>query len=118
MTPETPTRRTLYHYTNQKGLEGILSSQKLLASLAANNPADVRFGNGQYLSDLEPGTKTPAQLSRALLGQPFQGRRFTHYLEIDVTGLTVVHGRGNIFVIPNDTALDLAGRIVRSGKVE
>jgi HYD1 signature containing ADP-ribosyltransferase len=118
MTHEAPTRRTLFHYTTQRGLEGILLSQKLLASLAANNPADVRFGNGQYLSNLEPGAKTPAQLSRALLGQPFQGRRFTHYLEIDITGLMVVHGRGNIFVIPNDTALDLVGRIVRSGKVE
>src|SRR5438876_6508970 len=115
MSPETPTRRTLYHYTNQKGLEGILSSQELRASLAANNPADVRFGNGQYLSDLVPGTKTPAQLSRALLGQPFQGRRLTHYVEIDVTGLVVVQGRRNIFVIPNDAPLDLAGRIVRCG---
>ena len=97
MTPDIPIRRTLYHYTNEKGLNGILSSQRLLASLAINNPADVRFGNGQYLSDMEPGIKTPAQLSRALLGQPFQGRRFTHYLEIDVTGLVVVQGRGNIF---------------------
>lgn len=118
MTPDILTRSTLYHYTDQRGLEGILSSQRLLASLAVNNPADVRFGNGQYLSDLEPGIKNPAQLSRALLGQPFQGRRFTHYLEIDVTGLIVVQGRGNIFVIPNDVPLDLAGRIVRSGKVE
>src|SRR5437899_1863960 len=113
MTAETPTRRTLYHYTNLKGLLGILSSQKLLPSLATNNPADVRFGNGQYLSDLEPGTKTPAQLSRALLGQPFQGQRFTHFLEIDVTGLVVVQGRGSVLVIPNDAPLDLTGRIVR-----
>jgi hypothetical protein len=118
MTLDNPTRNTLFHYTNQKGLDGILSSQTLLASLAANNPADVRFGDGQYLSDLEPGTKTPAQISRALLGQPFQGRRFTHYLEIDVSGLVVVEGRGHIFVIPNHAPLDLVGRIVRSGKVE
>lgn len=55
------------------------------------------------------------RLSRALLGNPFQGRRFTHFVEIDVTGFQVVQGRAGVFVIPNDQPLDLTGRIVRSG---
>ncbi|TCW77930.1 hypothetical protein C5O80_32625 [Burkholderia sp. SRS-46] len=42
-------------------------------SLFSLNPKDVRYGNGQYLSDIVPGTMTPAQLSRAFVNNPFQG---------------------------------------------
>jgi hypothetical protein len=55
------------------------------------------------------------RLSRRLLGNPFQGRRFTHFIEIDVTGLQIVQGRRHVFVVPNGQPLDVTGRIVRSG---
>jgi hypothetical protein len=110
-------RQTLYHYTDEKGMNGIVGSGELRASTKAINPSDVRYGNGQYVSDFTPGTKTPAQLSREFLGQPFQGRRFTHYVEVDVTGLDVVQGRNGVFVIPGDTPLDLTGRIIGHGPV-
>ena len=43
---------TLYHhYTNEKGLNGILESNELRPSLKANNPKDARYGDGQYLSE-------------------------------------------------------------------
>jgi hypothetical protein len=84
-------------------------------SLKAVNPADARYGNGQYLSDIVSGTKTPAQLSREFLGMPFQGSRFTNFVEIDVRGLNVVQGRAGVFVVPNEVPLD--GRIVNSGVV-
>src|SRR5262249_17785014 len=58
---------TLFHYTNDSGLKGILDSGSLNPSLKAINPRDARYGNGQYLSDIAPGAKTPAQLSRAFL---------------------------------------------------
>jgi len=61
---------------------------------------------------------TPAQLCRQFLNQPFQGAKFTHYVEIDVTGLNVVQGSPGVFVVPNETPLDLAGRIVFSGPVK
>jgi hypothetical protein len=109
--------QTLFHYTNEAGHAGILESEALNPSLKALNPADARYGNGQYLSDIVPGTKTPAQLSREFLGMPFHGSRFTHYVEIDVSGLNVVQGRPGVFVIPNEGPLDLAGRIVGSGPV-
>jgi hypothetical protein len=105
----------LFHYTNEEGLNGILESGELRPSLKAVNPNDVRYGNGQYLSDIVPGTKTPAQLSRAFLGQPFQGAKYTHFIEIDVSGLNVTQGREGVFVIPNDAPLDLTGRIISSG---
>jgi hypothetical protein len=54
----------LYHYTDEQGLQGILATGTLLASTTARNLRDARYGNGQSLIDLEPGSKTPAQLSR------------------------------------------------------
>jgi hypothetical protein len=96
-------------------MKAILETGKLLPSLKRLNPRDVRYGNGQYLSDIRPGTMSCAQLSRCFLGQPFQGKRFTNFVEIDVTGLKAVKGRDGVFVIPNEGSLDLVGRIVRSG---
>jgi len=88
-----------------------------LPSLVALNPADARYGDGQYLSDFAPGTKSLGELSRAFLGFPFQGRRFTYYVEIDVTGLDLVSGREGVFVVLNAEALDLTGRMVGFGSV-
>ncbi len=48
---------------------------------------------------------------------PFQGKKFTHYVEVDVTDLNVVKGRDGVYVIPGDEALDLTGRIISSGVV-
>jgi hypothetical protein len=106
---------TLFHYTDEAGRKGILDSGELRPSLKSVNPNDARYGNGQYLSDIAPGTKTGAQLSRSFLGHPFAGQRFTNYVEVDVSGLNVVQGRPGVFVVPGETPLDLTGRIVRWG---
>ena len=52
------------------------------------------------------------------LGQPFQGQRYSNFIEIDVSGLNVIQGRNGVFVIPNETPLDLTGRIISSGAVQ
>lgn len=106
----------LYHYTNDTSLQAILKSLELRPSLAHARPQDVRYGDGQYLCSVRPGTMTAAQLSRLLVGHPFSGYRFTHYLAIDVTGLVVHQGRPEIFVVPNSGSLDLTGRIVSTGR--
>lgn len=72
---------------------------------------------GQYLSDIVPGTKTPAQLSRKFINNPFQGNKYSHYVEIDVIDLDVTFGRDNVFVILNQESLELTNRIVSFGKV-
>lgn len=114
-----PTEKTiLYHYTTEQGQKGILDSKKLNASTKANNPNDVRYGDGQYLSDIVPGSKTPAQLSRQFLNVPYQGKKFTHFVAIDVTGLNFTKGRDGVYVIPNANSLDLSNRIVGSGTVQ
>lgn len=106
----------LYHYTTDIALVEILGTQELRPSLARSRPQDVRYGEGQYLTDVIPGKMTGAQLSRLLLGHPYHARRFTHFLSIDVGGLTTKQGRRGVFVIPNTASLSLAGRIRRTGR--
>ena len=60
---------------------------------------------------------TPDELSVAFLRVPWQGRKFTHYLEIDLGGLNVLQGRSGVYVIPNEMPLNLSGRVISSGKV-
>lgn len=111
----TPTK-TLYHYTNEEGLNGILESKELRPSLKANNPKDARYGNGQYLSNIVPESTKPTSLASKFIRVPNK-YKYTHFVEIDVTGLEVVEGRSGVYVIPNEENLDITGRIVRSGKV-
>ncbi len=63
----------MYHYTSQQGLKSIIDSKLINPSLKANNPKDARFGDGQYLSDIIPGTKRPSQLSQVFFGLPGRG---------------------------------------------
>ncbi|HEV7805726.1 MAG TPA: HYD1 signature containing ADP-ribosyltransferase family protein [Solirubrobacteraceae bacterium] len=109
---------TLFHYTDEAGMQGIRESGEIRPSLSANNPNDVRYGEGQYLSDIQPGTKTNAQLSRNFINNPFQGQRFSHYVEIDTRGLNPIEGRPGVFVIPGDQPLDVSDRLVGYGRNE
>jgi len=109
--------RNLYHYTDEAGLNGILNEGKLNPSLKARRPRDVKYGNGQYLTDIEPGTMEPKKLSNALVNNQHQAEKFTHYLEINPAGLNVIKGRSGVYVIPNEGPLDLNNRIISSGKV-
>lgn len=108
--------KTLYHYTDDAGLKGILNSRQLNASLKELSPKDARYGNGQYLSDITPGTRSCAQLSSCFLGIPWQGKKYTNYVEINVTGLNVMKGRHGVYVIPNGKPLDISKRIISSGR--
>ena len=108
--------KVLYHYTSAEGLAGILRTKTILPSLKADNPKDARYGNGQYVSDILPGTKRPGQLSLIFLNMPWAGKRFTHYVEIDVRGLEIVPGRAHVFLIRNDKPLDVSKRLVSHGQ--
>ncbi|MEV5283126.1 HYD1 signature containing ADP-ribosyltransferase family protein [Streptomyces sp. NPDC052811] len=108
--------RTLYHYTNEAAQQGIRDSGELRPSLKSVNPNDARYGDGQYLSDIAPGTLRNGQLAYRFVKMGFLGARFSHYLEIDVTGLEVLEGRANVFVVPNSGPLDVSNRIVSWGQ--
>ncbi|MCP4305662.1 MAG: hypothetical protein GY788_12435, partial [bacterium] len=110
-------RQYLYHYTNEQGMLGIIEDQAINPSLWYAGTKDVRYGDGQYLSDVVPGAMSPVQLSNLFLGFPFQARRFTHYVGIDATGLGAVQGRPGVYVIQNTEPLDITGRVIGFGEV-
>lgn len=91
-------------------------SKRLNPSLRASNPKDAGYGNGQYLSDIEPNTQTPIKLAKKFINVPNK-YKYTHYVEIDVTDLNVIQGREGVFVIPNDFPLNLTDRIISTGSV-
>jgi len=105
----------LYHYTNAAGLAGILSTLVINPSLLTNNPNDARYGDGQYFTDILPGTRSNASLSATFLGNPFQGNKYSNFVAVDVTSLNVILGRPNVYVVPNDLPLDISTRLVGSG---
>ena len=113
---KTSTVKTLYHYTNEKGMTGIVESKKLNPSLKANNPKDARFGDGQYLSDIKPDNQTPVSLAQRFIHRPNR-YKYTHYVEIDISDLEVIKGREGVYVIPNSEPLDLTDRIISTGSV-
>ncbi len=125
------TPRTLYHYTSEEGLVGILQSDSLNPSLKEPN---IVFGKGQYFTDIAPeqiigrvvadltqdeidqGFISFSQLARAIYGKPFGiGGRFRAFLEIDVTGLPLENPDSNIFLLPGTNPLDVSSRIIRFG---
>lgn len=106
----------LYHYTSENGYRTIMECKRLRPSLRANNPKDARYGDGQYLTDILPGSKRPAQLSYLFLGIPYQGRKFTHYVGVKTDGLNVLAGRAHVFVILNRRDLNIEQRIVSHGR--
>ncbi|HCQ6997709.1 TPA: hypothetical protein OL686_004624, partial [Escherichia coli] len=110
-----PEKNVLYHYTDDDGLAGILRSKEIRPSLKANNPKDAYYGDGQYFTDIIPGTKTNNQLSRAFVRIPFLGNKFKNYVAVDVTGLNVIKGRDGVYVINNSESLNIDGRIIGFG---
>jgi hypothetical protein len=107
----------LYHYTNEKGMNGILDSGQINPSIRALKSQDARLGDGQYLSDIEPGTKTGGQLAPNFLGVPWGGQRFTNYIAIDPSGLGLVTDpdRPGVYLVPNQDPLDITDRVVGYG---
>jgi large repetitive protein len=129
--PGSGAPRTLFHYTSEDGYKGITQSNELNASIGGHN---AEFGPGQYLTDVAPERVLPGpkssisptqlaqgfmsrwQLSHLLTTTPWKAPQFSHYLEIDVSGLEVQSPRPGTFRIPGETPLDLTGRIVRGGR--
>ncbi|GAA0491372.1 DUF6531 domain-containing protein [Streptomyces olivaceiscleroticus] len=123
---------TVYHYTDEKGLQGILDSKEIWHSTGKTH---ARFGDGQYFTDISPDTVkglkkadltaedvASGKISRYQLVQRLFGRptrwglgKTTHYIEIDVSDLAIGHGRPGVLYHLNDGPLDIANRIVRFG---
>ena len=92
------------------------STKAFLKQFSLNLRADL-LGKNIRVTDIEPGTMNPEDLSKALVLNHHQAEKFTHYLEINPDGLNVIKGRSGVYVIPNEVPLDLNNRIISSGKV-
>ncbi|CDZ34653.1 Hypothetical protein NGAL_HAMBI1145_24420 [Neorhizobium galegae bv. officinalis] len=111
-------RQILCHYTTAKGMAAILATQQILPSLRAVNPSDARYGDGQYFSDIPPGTLKSSELASVFINRPFPAAKFSNYVCIDVSGLEVHKGRDHVYVVPNQVPLNIAGRVYAAGRNE
>jgi hypothetical protein len=109
---ENLTKKTLFHFTSEEGFNGIIKTGELFASKGAKN---ARYGAGQYFTDIAPGQMTRGQTAFRLYGDPRKRTTLTHYFEIDVTDLTIVNPRPNVFLFQNETTLNITNRIVNKG---
>ena len=56
MEPNNDKPKILYHYTTNKGKDGIVKNKKINKSVEKKGRADVRHGEGVYLTELTPKT--------------------------------------------------------------
>ncbi len=113
---------SLYHYTSGKGLKGITDMEALKVSKPIVGKKNAVDGAGIYLTSLAPSAGlTPGQLSRRFKKTPSFWGQFTHYVEVDVTGLGArvsKEGKGAFFIPSEEEFFNIAGRILSSGKVQ
>ena len=102
----------LFHYTNEMCYMAIMESKVLNPSIGMKN---ARFGNGQYFTDIAPGMFTKGQTSYRLYGVPWNGRRLTHYIEVETSGLNIINNKPFNFLNPSTAPLNLNGRILGGG---
>lgn len=107
---DSPT--SLTHYTTEQGYNSIMESGQLLPS---TGPIHARFGDGQYLTDINSLNFTAGQVSRRLYGVPWNTNSLTHYIKIDVTGLNVIRNIPHNYLIPNNQPLNISNRILGGG---
>ncbi|MGQ0604221.1 MAG: RHS repeat-associated core domain-containing protein [Anaerolineales bacterium] len=125
--PSPTTPLTLYHYTSDVGLTGIVASQSILPSLGTGPNAN--FGQGVYFTDISPARAaigSSYQLSRALFTTPWKNGNVSSYAAVNVSGLTVMavspvfsqtYGPASIYLYPTTSPLAIGNRIVSLGPV-
>lgn len=106
----------LYHYTTEEGMTGIRQSGDIWASLEESGPRHARHGDGQYLTDVEPGTLSGPELSNVLVRNFNEAARFTHYVKIYTEGIPLRRERPGVFRHVTRMPLDVYSRILSWGK--
>jgi hypothetical protein len=115
-----PNAQILYHYTTLLGAEGIIASQFIRSSLTnfgkpSGNARDAVFGQGVYLTNIPPGSRSNQALGVLFKGVPNKNL-FTNFVAINTKGLVVSPTtKTGIFVVPTVTGVFVAGRIVDAG---
>jgi hypothetical protein len=125
----------LYHYTTKSGLLAIMESGVLKPSLDRGNNTDVKYGEGQYLTNISPDIITcesknemtseqvkSGQISlRQLAGRIMAGTltldRLSCFIELNVSSLIIDRADDNpyIYLYRSNTDLDISNLIIRVG---
>ncbi|WP_369016286.1 HYD1 signature containing ADP-ribosyltransferase family protein [Streptomyces kroppenstedtii] len=118
-TDPAPIPSTLLHYTDVVGYEGILATGLIYPSKKDGSRKDAYYGTGQYLTDIRPGQMDLESLSQAIYGGPLFTYRISHYLEIDVSALSVIHEHAHIYRVSSSASLEIeiSRRRISSGKM-
>ena len=124
----------LYHYTTESSLLGIIESKVLYPSLDRGDGTDIKYGEGQYFTNISPDTiacmsqsqMTSTQIEAGqisliqLAGRTMAGTltldRFYCFIEFDVSSL-VINRTDNpyTFIHKSQINLDISNLIIRSG---
>ena len=76
---------------------------------------NARYGEGQYLTNIEPNNYTAGQISRKLYGVPWNTPKVEYFIKIDVSGLNIIQNNTYNYLIPGKNPLPLHGRIIDGG---
>jgi RHS repeat-associated protein len=102
----------LRHYTTEAGYKAIMESGELLASVGVKN---ARHGAGQYFTDIMTAEMTWGQVSHRLFGVPWNYRKLTHFVDVNMTGLNVIKNAPHNFLVPGTGSLSIQGRVINHG---
>ncbi len=111
--PSSSTPKTFRHYTSEAGYNGIMESGEMLPSIGAKN---ARYGAGQYFTDLPAAEYTAGQVSKRLFGVPWNTRKISHFIDVDLNGLNIQNNGPHNYSIPNNNNLPIRGRITNHGR--
>lgn len=108
-TSQAPTARYLYHYTDEAGYRAIRNSQTIHASLAESG-GHADFGNGVYLTDLEPESHMGDLAQALFLRRDPNHAKIQYWLRVNAPDAELVHTGRRIFLVRGDRSLALGDR--------
>ena len=127
---------SFYHYTTESARIAIIESGVLRPSLDRGDNTDVRYGEGQYFTNIAPETiacrsrteMTPTQIeagqislfqlaNRIMRGTP-SPEKLEYFIEFDVDNLSIIYSSQYEYIYFHESKIDLdiSNRIIRSGK--
>jgi hypothetical protein len=124
----------LYHYTTESSLLGIIESKVLYPSLDRGDGTDIKYGEGQYFTNISPDTIACMSQSQMTSNQIESGQisliqlagrimagtltldRFYCFIEFDVSSLVIdLTDNPYTFIHRSQVNLDVSNLIIRSG---
>jgi hypothetical protein len=125
---------SLYHYTTESSLLAIIESKVLYPSLDRGDGTDIKYGEGQYFTNISPdiiacmsqsqmtsiqiesGQISLIQLAGRIMAGTLTLDRFYYFIEFNVSAL-IIDRTDNpyTFIHKSKVDLDISNLIIRSG---